>query len=251
LEIGRVDSIEFDPKSPGQILINISVRDDTPMTQSTYAKLGYQGVTGIAYVELDDDGSKPVRLVSDEDRVARIELRPSLLDTLQTKGLAILKQTEELTKRANDFMSPANQQAVLTAFENVSRAAEQIETIPRQLQPTLARLPALTAEAQQSFASVGQLADNVNGMTTDLRKPGGTMERLADAVDRVGTAADKIELEALPLSSDVRTSLRALNRTLENLTERPQSILFGARKPEPGPGETNFSAPAGTTNRQD
>lgn len=244
LDVGRVESIIFDPKVPGQILINISVQPNTPVTQSTYATLGYQGVTGIAYVQLDDDGSKPVKLPSSEQDVARIALRPSLFDTLQNKGLAILEQTEELAKRASNLLSDDNQQAILAAFANVSRAADQIETIPRQLQPTLAKLPALTTQAQQSLKSIGQLSTNLDALTTELKQPNGTIDRLTDAIDRVGMAADSIELEALPLSNDVRTSLRALNRTLESISERPQSVLFGARRPAPGPGEADFAPPA-------
>jgi phospholipid/cholesterol/gamma-HCH transport system substrate-binding protein len=244
LDVGRVDDIVFDPKVPGQILVNISVRPDTPITESTYAMLGYQGVTGIAYVQLDDDGSRPVKLASSENNIARIALRPSLLDTLQNKGLAILQQTEELAKRANNLLSDENQQAMVAAFANVSKAADELESIPRQLQPTLAKLPALTTQAQQSFKSIGQLTSNLDALTNELKQPNGTIDRLTDAIDRVGLAADSIQLEALPLSNDVRTSLRQLNRTLEGFSERPQSVLFGSRKPEPGPGEADFSSAA-------
>lgn len=244
LDVGRVEGIIFDPQVPGQILININVRPDTPVTHSTYATLGYQGVTGIAYVQLDDDGSQPVKLPSSENQVARIALRPSLFDTLQNKGLAILEQTEEVAKRVNNLLSNENQETVLAAFNNVSKAASELQSIPRQLQPTLSKLPALTTQAQQSLNSIGKLSSNLDALTTELKQPNGTIDRLADAIDRVGLAADSIQLEALPLSNDVRTSLRQLNRTLEGISERPQSVLFGSRRPEPGPGEADFSPPA-------
>lgn len=135
LDVGRVDRIGFDPQSPGQILVAFSVQPDTPVTRSTFATLGYQGVTGLAYVQLDDSGSDPVRLASSEEQPARIELRPSLLDSLQTRGLAILGQTEELTKRLGALLNDENQQTILTAFTNVSRAAAAVEGLPRQLEP--------------------------------------------------------------------------------------------------------------------
>src|SRR6184192_3490498 len=116
LDVGRVDEITFDPQVPGQILVHISVRPDTPITRSTFGMLGYQGVTGLAYVQLDDDGSNPVMLPSSKERIARIEMRPSLLDALQNKGMAILVQAEELTKRINTLIAPDNQKAILTAF---------------------------------------------------------------------------------------------------------------------------------------
>ena len=97
LDAGKVDSITFDPKVPGQILIRIKINPDTPMTQSTFATLGYQGVTGIAYIQLDDDGSKPLKLDSSKQHLARIELRPSLFDNLQTKGAVILARASEMS----------------------------------------------------------------------------------------------------------------------------------------------------------
>ncbi len=76
LDVGRVDAVLFDPQKPGQILIRFSVSKDTPITRSTFATLSYQGVTGLAYVQLDDDGKDPTLLPSTKNKVARIELRP-------------------------------------------------------------------------------------------------------------------------------------------------------------------------------
>jgi phospholipid/cholesterol/gamma-HCH transport system substrate-binding protein len=236
LEVGRVDDISFDPKVPGQILVHLSVNPDTPITKSTFGTLGYQGVTGIAYVQLDDDGSNTAPHPSSARQVARIEMRPSLLDNLQNKGLAILQQTEELSKRANALLSPENQKTILTAFNNVSEAATEIGNIPRQLQPTLAKLPALTAEAQLSLSSISKL-------TARIQAPGGPLERFSSATDQIGAAADQIELEAAPLMRDARSTLRVFNRTLDNLNDRPQSLLFGSGAATPGPGEDGFTAP--------
>jgi phospholipid/cholesterol/gamma-HCH transport system substrate-binding protein len=244
LDVGRVDGITFDPKVPGQILVHISVKPDTPITKSTYGTLGYQGVTGIAYVQLDDDGSNPVRVSSTSKQIARIEMRPSLLDNLENKGLAILMQTEELTKRFNTLLDPANQQAILAAFNNVSRAATEIEAIPKQLKPTLDRLPKLTAEAQLTLASIQKLSKDVNALTTQLQAPGGPIASIVRSADELGSAAEKFELETLPLTHDARSTLNTVNRALEGFNNRPQSLLFGSPAMTPGPGEAGFSAPA-------
>ena len=240
LDVGRVSRIGFDPQVPGQILIDLGVRPDTPVTRSTFATLGYQGVTGLAYVQLDDDGSDPARVESSAARVARIELRPSLLDSLQKRGLAILLQTEEVTKRLNGMLSPDNQQAILSTVTKVGNAAVAIEALPRQLEPTLEAMPALINEAQRSLAALGKLSRTADTLAASLQAPG----RIGSAADNVSVLANRFEREVLPLTSDIRGSLRVLNRTLNNLNERPQSILFGAGVP-PGPGEAGFIAPPG------
>lgn len=244
LDVGRVDHISFDPKVPGQILVRISVQTNTPITKSTFATLGYQGVTGIAYVQLDDDGSQPVLLATSEKAPSRIEFRPSLLDNLETRGLAILLQTEEIAKRINTLLSDQNQAKMLAAFDDVSEAAREVEQIPRQLQPTLSKLPALTTQMQQTLSSIDKLARNASNLTlsldraaTQLAAPNGPMANLS-------SATEQIQREVGPLARDARASLRSLNNTLDKLNERPQSILFGSRDSTPGPGEPGFVAPA-------
>lgn len=251
LDVGKVESITFDPLITGQILVNIKVRPETPITQSTFATLGYQGVTGIAYVQLDDDGTSANRVTSSEERLARIEMRPSLFDQLQTRGLEILKQTEQVASRVNAMLSPENEKTIMATFEGVSKAATELAAVPRQLQPTLEKLPALTRDAQQTVQSLNKLSKDASdlttsltGLSTKLQARNGPIATISDAAERVGSAADKLEHDTLPLANDARSSIRALNRTLDNLSERPQSVLFGAPEIAPGPGEAGFAVPS-------
>jgi phospholipid/cholesterol/gamma-HCH transport system substrate-binding protein len=242
LEVGKVDAIEFDQQVPGRILVRMSVKPDTPITKSTYGTLGYQGVTGIAYVELDDDGSNPVRLPSSKQHVARIEMRPSLFDQLQNRGLAILMQTEDVTRRVNNLLSDEHQQQILAAFDKVGKAADEIQTIPHQLQPTLAKLPALTTETQLTLASINKLAKDASTLTASLNETAAQLNAPDGPVAKMSTTFDQVQAEMTPLAHDARATLRALNRTLDNLNNQPQSILFGTRAVTPGPGEDGFGA---------
>jgi phospholipid/cholesterol/gamma-HCH transport system substrate-binding protein len=251
LDVGRVDEILFDPKKTGQILIRFSVAKNTPITRSTFATLSYQGVTGIAHVQLDDDGKDTALLHSSKKNMARIELRPGLLDTLQIRGLAIMEQTEKVITQMNTLLSPDNQKVMLKAFSDVSKAAIEIEKIPRQLEPTLAKLPSLVNKADSTLASLNKLSDdatvltgNLNLLATRLNAPDGPITGLNDTFDKVGSAANMVEFEMVPLINETRSSMHALNRTLETFNRRPQSILFGVTPAQPGPGEAGFSAPA-------
>ncbi|WP_293780868.1 MlaD family protein [uncultured Oxalicibacterium sp.] len=250
LDVGRVDEVLFDPEKPGRILIRFSVSKNTPITRSTFATLNYQGVTGLAYVQLDDTGRDGTLLPSSKNKVARIDMRPSLLDTLQLRGLAILRQTEEVAQKLNTFLSDENQKKMLAAFTDVSEAADKIATIPDKLQPALDEFPALTRNANEMVVSVNKLSqdanvltNNLNEFTTRLNAPDGPLAGFSGAVDNVGSAASVIEYEAVPLINEAKTSLRVLNRTLETFNQRPQSILFGSGTPQPGPGEPGFRAP--------
>src|SRR3954467_3071 len=56
VDVGKVSAIGFDPKSVGSVLITLQIDREAPVTKSTYATLSYQGVTGLAFIQLDDDG---------------------------------------------------------------------------------------------------------------------------------------------------------------------------------------------------
>src|SRR5437899_669176 len=63
VEVGKVASIGFDPKTQGNVLIRLEVDHEAPVSTDTFATLSYQGVTGLAFVQLDDRGKPGSRLV--------------------------------------------------------------------------------------------------------------------------------------------------------------------------------------------
>ncbi|MRW88154.1 MCE family protein [Pseudoduganella sp. FT26W] len=252
LEVGRVGSIAFDPKVAGQILITLNINTDAPITTTTFAALGYQGVTGIAFIALDDDKVGSPLLPSNSDHPSRIPLRQGFFDQLEKRGKEILGQTEEVTRRLNDLLSPENRKTILGAFSDVSETAQKYRDLPDKLQPTIDKLPALAAETQKTLHSVSALATDVNQLTTSLQAPGGPIDRVATSVERITTSVDAVagglELDTLPqvnsLSDDTRASMRALRKTMNKINDRPQSLIFGAPGTPPGPGEEGFAAPA-------
>lgn len=257
LEVGQVNDIVFDKQRAGQILIHLSIDKDAPITKTTYATLGYQGVTGIAFIQLDDEKTGSPPLVS-ENGIARIPLRPGLLDQLEKRGLVILEKAEAITTSLDRMLSPENQKKIVGAFDKVGRAADAYEAIPKRLEPTLARLPELTEKAERSLDSFNELSASATKMTrsfdqlaTGLQAKDGPIARLNATVDRVGNSLEGVtadlELQTLPhivnMADEARTSLRAVRRTANTFNERPQSLLFGAPNGTPGPGEPGFVAP--------
>lgn len=262
LDVGRVKSISFDQQVPGQILVELNINPDAPITQSTFATLGFQGVTGIAFIQLNDDGDKPVRLTSTREKMARIELRASIFDKMESHGSLILTQAEELTTRLNSFLTTENQRIIIAMFDQATKTAAKYESIPQQLEPVLAKLPALEDRTQKVLGSVLDLskeaktmAHNVNGLIGQIQAPDGALQHLTQAArsanHTLGVAqqvADEVETHALPrvsaLTDDARGTVRNLNRAVTTFSEQPQSILFGTQSLLPGPGEPGFVAPA-------
>jgi phospholipid/cholesterol/gamma-HCH transport system substrate-binding protein len=258
LEVGRVDDIIFDPRTTGQILIKLSVDTGSPITTTTFASLGYQGVTGIAFIQLDDDRTGSPLLASSEKQIARIPLRPGLLDQIEKRGLAILDRTEHITASLDKMLNAENAAKITGAVDNIGKAAEAFAAIPAQLEPTIARLPAITTKIDRDLDSFGAATTSVasaakryDDLAASLQAPDGAITRLNKTVDQVGRSVQGVtsdlELQTLPhltaMTDEAKLSLRAVKRTANSLNDRPQSILFGAPNATPGPGEPGFVAP--------
>ncbi len=122
VEVGNVEDIRFDRKNPRDILITIAVDRDAPITRGTYAQLGFLGVTGLSYVQLEDDGSKPQRLAP----FSRIDVRPSLLDEAATSAQQLLAEANSAAKRINMLLSDRNLARISRALDNVQLATVKV-----------------------------------------------------------------------------------------------------------------------------
>jgi phospholipid/cholesterol/gamma-HCH transport system substrate-binding protein len=251
LTVGRVEQIAFDPQVAGQIDIKIGIDPQTPITKSTFATLGYQGVTGIAFVQLDDDGSSPERIKGGPDEEYRIPLRPGLLEKLEDNGSDILANAEAITERLVQFFTPENQKIILDAFDSTRQATANFSKMADGLKPTLQKMPQLAQQADETLQSVQELANDASqlsqqltGLANQLQDPDGSFNQ---AVNSYGTLGENLQSEALPkiseLTNEVSQAMRTLNKTLEQINESPQEFIFGKSAAAPGPGEAGFVEP--------
>ena len=258
--VGKVTDIQIDPLVSGQVLIRIAINEQAPITQTTFATLGFQGVTGLAFVQLDDSGESSEALQTSERRPQRIPMRPSLLSRLSDQGVQILSQLEETARRVNLLLAPANQQSLLSAVTSLDQAAASIqrlssasgEALPQLVQEASATLKAV----KDTSVRVGESADEARlsarafrSVTERMNEPGGTLDQIASGTETLDRSGQSLNTSTLPRVNraleDTARGARQLGRAAETLHENPQSLLFGNPAIPPGPGEPGFAASPG------
>ncbi|MFC6520862.1 MlaD family protein [Undibacterium arcticum] len=105
VDVGKVKDIQFSASDPHVILIRIGVDKGTPINKGTYAQLSYLGITGLSFVQLDDDGDKPEKLSSSDNEPGRIDMRPSFFDQVGNSGQELLRDTGQAAKRVNKLLN--------------------------------------------------------------------------------------------------------------------------------------------------
>lgn len=257
LPVGRVEKIEFDPAVPGQIVIRIGVDRRAPVTASTIASLGYQGVTGLAYLQLDDNGHDSRPLVAPPGQVARLQMKPSLLGDLQKRGEALLDHVDQLARSLQRFADDDTRRQMLATAASIQHASDRFAQLAADARPVVSQLPQTMAELNQTLASTRALTQTLNRpdgpLVSNLDRAGQAAQSasrsLADLNQTVAELAGRVGYDTLPrlngLSDDVRAATRSLTHAADLVGGNPRTLLFGAPPAAPGPGEAGFNWPDG------
>jgi phospholipid/cholesterol/gamma-HCH transport system substrate-binding protein len=256
LDVGKVQSIKFDRDHPGQILIRILVDTHAPITHSTFGSLGFQGVTGIAFIQLDDSGRDPTPLASSAKQVAQLPMRPGLLDQLQQRGDILLRKLEKVAGDVDTLLSPEMVGQLHDTAASIQKAADGVANLTQQMAPVAGKLPATINQLDRTLASTNQLITGLNRpdgpFEMNLNKVGTAAQQAGDALASMDSSIQELSArvgyETLPrvnsLAEDVRSAARSVDRAADTFSNNPRSVFFGAPGAAPGPGEAGFAWPA-------
>ena len=259
--VGRVQSIALDPEVVGNVRIRIGVDDSAPITKSTFASLGFQGVTGLAFIQLDDAGESKEALVSTADALARSPMRPGLMSRLTDQGAGLLTKLDDASQRVNQLLAPENQKKLMDAVDKLGQAAANIGQLAKHADQ--ANLPALSQEASvtlkglretsdrlgNSADSVRTSADAFKVMSKRMTEPEGTLDDISKGSEALQATGQTLNTTLVPrlnrVAGDAARTVRQLGRAVDAVGDNPQSLLLGSGAAAPGPGEPGFATPGG------
>jgi phospholipid/cholesterol/gamma-HCH transport system substrate-binding protein len=255
--VGKVTEITFDQAQQGNVLIRIAVDSKAPVSPTTtFGMLGYQGVTGIAHIQLDDVTEPMAALPEGPGGIPRLLMKSSPLSVLADQGMTILSKVDEATRRINQLLGDDNQERFSSLLLNLSDAASNVSGVTRSMHTTLQQeLPGMTQDARRALQAMekagqeaGALAQEVRRMTTAVQGPDGALARITEGSQAMARAAERLDRATLPgisqAASDVSSAARRMGSAAAGIGDNPQSLLYGVDAGQPGPGEPGFVAPA-------
>jgi phospholipid/cholesterol/gamma-HCH transport system substrate-binding protein len=249
IRAGRVEDVTTDDIDPRLIVVRISLAKRFHLTRGTVAQLNTQGITGLAYVQLEDDGKNPEVLAAPDEEPPRIRLQPSLLEQLGAQAGDIAVQAGELAIRLSRLLDDKNLRNLSRSLDNVAIASEGLTELP----VVIASLRSALSEANvrrlsATLAGLEQTMGEATPLARELRDMVKTVTTLSNRLDRVAAETGaEVGGNTLPrinaLTQELATASRDLTRLLELLERNPQSLVFGRSAAAPGPGESGFVAP--------
>lgn len=251
---GKVSDITIDPDDPRKLLVEIRLRNDIPLTRGTRATLAYQGVTGLAYVQLSDRGENPEPLVGEGREPPRLKLEAGTMEQLTDTALDAARRLKLVADKLGELVTDENIRRIGSTLQRLESVAAGADRTLTDAPKTLAAIRA--ALNRENLARLSNTLQNLDRASADAAPAIGElktlMERLQGLAQRVdaatGATGERISDETLPqldaLLKELQGTSQRIGHLVDEVDASPQMLLLGREPATPGPGETGFAGTA-------
>ncbi|TAN02935.1 MAG: MCE family protein [Rhodanobacteraceae bacterium] len=241
LVVGHVSSIGFDPQDRARVILRIQLQRDTYVTHATYAEVAMQGLTGGSVLELKLGPGSRSPLATSAAHPALIPMHAGMLDSLVASAPVVMRQLEGVLSEARQVLDQNNRAHIATSLQQLDEATRELAAVEQQL-------PGLLQGMQRSVDQSHALLANANTLMRDAQTPVRNATRLEASIEALARSSrqlgERLDRQTVPdadtLSQSLQQTSRQLDALLRELKAKPQSLIFGAPKPPPGPGEPGF-----------
>ena len=250
VDVGKVKVIQLDLNNPAQVRLIFAIERGTPIKQDTEAVLKTQGLTGIAYVELDGGSlaSPPLLAVAPEEYPV-IRTKPSLSARLENVLTTVLAKLDSTSDSFNKILSDENLAAFKSTLADLAAVAHTLAARKDSIDAGIAsaartfdnsaRVSAdLAAQLGPAIERIGNSADAVRKMGDEAARASASAGK---TVASVGADVKRFTADTLPelqhLLGEMSVLTVSLRRLVEETERNPRGFLLGRKPVPPGPGE--------------
>lgn len=154
VDVGTIKDIEINLKNPKQVVLTLEIKESTPIMESTTATINTQGITGIAYINLQTDNlanNKPLTAKPGQEYPV-IKTKPSLFFRLDTLLTTLSNNLSETTQSINQLLNPENRKAISGVLVNLNQVAITLAANNKKIDSILAN----TSQATQQLPDIVQ-----------------------------------------------------------------------------------------------
>ncbi|SRR5579883_317062 len=172
VNVGNVTSIEINHRNPQLVKVLIKVKNDTPITMGTRAKLDVRSLSGLAYIQLQDKGLDMRPLVKEKDQdYPIISTIPSILVRLDTALTQLNDSFHQLSYSIRSLLDKQNLQSIKEILINLNEASKQFSPLLISGQKTFHVLQTQTLPgANESLMRIDQMSQDLNDLSLQLKQ---------------------------------------------------------------------------------
>jgi phospholipid/cholesterol/gamma-HCH transport system substrate-binding protein len=242
VDVGRVQRIRIDPRAANRVQVVANIDSTTPISDQTLAQLSLQGVTGLLYIDLeqerDSDRGRRILAMVPSENYPVIRSAHSDLDQFLSSLPNLTARLNDLVDRASRMLSDGNIQSVGRIVGNLDQAASGFPRTAHNIDTLVDALNEDTQDARRLIndlhastrtASVDFLAavQKLRITSDNLMSASGTLDSFAtqnrDQIDSfVSQGLPQVEA----LLRDSRAAAQQISELSRGLRENPSRLIY-------------------------
>lgn len=248
IKVGEVSALKLAPDDPRKVIARVRLDASAPVRQDTRAKLGLQGVTGLAFIQLSGGAPEsPPLLPTREHPVPVIPSDESALSKLLASGSDVVTSINDVLLRVNQVLSEENIRRVSATLQHVDELTGALAGQRQDVATTLNQLAAATGELKRTLNTLGSIANSADTLLReDARTMLQTMQKTLASVDKLAASTGALvdsnrgainqfasqDLRQIgPAIIELRETLRSL-RQVSDKFGASDSLLLGRDQPK-------------------
>ncbi len=249
IPVGDVRDITLAKQDASKVKVWVRVRAEVPVTEESVAKLEFQGLTGVAYIELSGGAPDAPKLIAKAD-----EERP----VIQSEASPLLAIFESAPNLVNEAVLAVGQIQKLLSDDNISNVSGLLKNSERltgnladgteDLAVMMADVKEILTQTKTAAAKINQLVDSGNALLEEeakllVQETSKTMQTATALLERIDSmvsanegAVTQFVNTSLPEVSrmilDLRVTARNLSRLMSRIEQNPSEAIFGTKEAE-------------------
>lgn len=237
VEVGRVKGLSLDHGE--RVRLELQIERGTPIKVDTVAVLRVQGLTGVAYIELEGGTrNAPALQAENGDTYPVIKTKPSLLMRLDTAVTDLLTTLNRVSNSLEDVMDADNRKALKKTLADMAVLSDTLVAHKADIETSLRAMARTTENTAKASGELHELIGQMQASAQALGQMGKDVSRSTAAVNRTMDKADdsvnRLNEEVLPQLTQTLGEVQGLS---EELSRNPSALLFGRQPAPSGPGE--------------
>ena len=227
IKVGEVKALSLAPEDPRKVIARVRLDAAAPVREDTRAKLGLQGVTGLAFIQLSGGSpqSKPL-LPTREHPVPVIPSEESALSKLLASGSDIMVTANDIMLRLDGLLSEDNLGRVASTLQHLDDLTGALADRRGDIGTAVKQLAEATTALKKTLATVDAMAESTNDLLReDMRQLLQTAQVALDSVEQAAASAGLlVEDNRAAISTFSNQGLRQVGPTVLELRETLRSL---------------------------
>jgi phospholipid/cholesterol/gamma-HCH transport system substrate-binding protein len=242
VDVGKVVRLMLDPEQRNRVLVIADIESSAPIDGRTEASLNLQGITGLLFIDLQQDKSATASVpLAQGQHYPVIRSVPSDFAVLLSSLPALATHAVDLVDHFNQVFSDENVRNIHITLENARLASERLSPTLHDVQRLVADMQRTSQEIQGAAAElhsvVTEAAPDIKAALSNVRRVTDSLAATSDHLDRFVAdnepGISRFAYQSLPqfeqLLRESREAARDFRDLSRSLKQNPSQLLYESK----------------------